>query len=195
MSQIAKFLLVATSLTPAIGAFALIEWQKNNWQIALSLVAISVLFVFICHLLRLYPEKFGQRKRLEITAVEGTDKEALAFLIAYLFPILTGKIPDLSEPQYWLLTAYVFFIIGVTIYHSNAFHFNPVLAALGYHFYQVTADGGMKYLLIARHVVRSQKPDIVVTRLAPYVYLEVNDGQEQRSDENKSLSGDSQREE
>jgi hypothetical protein len=107
------------------------------------------------------------------TAVESTDKEALAFIIAYLFPILTDKFPNVSEQDYWLLTLYIFLIVGVTVYHSNAFHFNPVLALFGYHFYQITADGGMKYLLIAHHTVRSQNPVITVSKLSDYVFLEV----------------------
>lgn len=173
MSCFAKLLLVATSLAPALGAFALVEWQKGRWQTPLTLVAVGVGLVFICYLLKRYPEQRGERQTLDITAVESTDKEALSFIIAYLFPILTGHFPNVSEQQYWLLTLYVFAVIGLTVYHSNAFHFNPVLACFGYHFYQVTADKGMKYLLIAHQVIRVQNPEITVTRLADYVYLEV----------------------
>lgn len=173
MSRIAKFLLVATSLAPALGAFALVELQKGNRLNALGFIVAALLLVCLCYLLKLYPERYGERQTLDITAVESTDKEALAFIIAYLFPILSGKLPNISGPEYWWLAIYTFAIIGVTLYHSNAFHFNPVLACFGYHFYEITADKGMKYLLIAHHVVRSQTPDITVTKLSDYVYLEV----------------------
>jgi hypothetical protein len=173
MSRIAKFLLVVTSLAPALGAFALVELQRKHWIVGGGMIVAAVLLVAICFLLKLYPEWYGERQRLEITAVESTDKEAMAFMIAYLFPILTGQFPNLSEMGYWLLTAYVFLILGVIVYHSNAFHFNPILACFGYHFYEVTADNGMKYLLIARQCIRTQQPDITVTRLSDYVYLEV----------------------
>jgi len=173
MSQFAKFLLVATSLAPALGAFALNEWQKGRLPMAAGLVIAAVLLIVICCLVRLYAELYGERENLEITAVESTDKEALAFIIAYLFPILTGRFPNVSEQEYWILTSYIFLIVALTVYHSNAFHFNPVLALFGYHFYQITADGGMKYLLITRQVVRTQNPDLTVTKLADYVFLEV----------------------
>lgn len=187
MSQFAKLLLVATSLAPALGAFALNEWQKGRLPMAIGLVIAAVLLIALCYLVKLYPELYGEREKLEITAVESTDKEALAFIIAYLFPILTGKFPNVSEQEYWLLTLYVFLIVAVTVYHSNAFHFNPVLALFGYHFYQITADGGMKYLLIARHIVRTQNPELTVTKLADYVFLEVTP----RSPAKSSLSAES----
>jgi len=173
MSQIAKLLLVATSLAPALGAFALIEWQKGRLLNAVCLLVAGILLVAVCCLLILYVRRNVERQHLEITAVESTDKDSLAFLIAYLFPLFTGKFPNISEREYWLLTVYVFAIMGLTVYHSNAFHFNPILALFGYHFYQITADKGMKYLLIAREVVRVQNPDIEVVKLSDYVYLEV----------------------
>lgn len=173
MSQIAKALLVVTSLAPAIGAFALVAFQKGDWRKGLAFVVAAALLAVLCYLLKLYPERHGERRTLTVTAVESTDKEALAFIIAYLIPILTGKFPNISEPEYWLLTVYIYCIIGLVIYHSHAFHFNPVLALFGYHFYQITADSGMKYLLITRNTVTSQSPDVTATRLADYVYLEV----------------------
>lgn len=174
MSRIAKLLLVLTSLAPAIGALALVEAQKGNWGLAASLIVAALLLVFICWGVKKYPEQKGERITLRITAVESGDKETLAFIIAYLLPILTGEFPDLTEPQYWTMTAYVFLIIGLTIYHSNAFHFNPVLAIFfGYHFYEVTADEGMKYLLITRQCFKKQACDVTATKLSEYVYLEV----------------------
>ncbi|UUO08307.1 hypothetical protein M4951_08325 [Blastopirellula sp. J2-11] len=180
MSRIAKLLLVFTSLSPATGALAIIEFQAGRPVTALVLIGSALLLIAICYLIKIYPEKYGERRLLDVAAVKSTDKEALAFIIAYLVPILTGKIPNVSEPQYWAITAYVFAVIGLTVYHSNAFHFNPVLAAFGYHFYEVTADNGMTYLLIARHVVRVQTPEVWVTKLSDYVYLEV------KSDEHSS---------
>ncbi len=174
LSRFAKCLLVATSLAPALGAFALVEWQKGRWQTSLALVAAGAGLVLLCYLLKWYLEQYGERQSLDITAVEATDKEALSFIIAYLFPILTGKFPNVTEEQYWILTLYVFSVIGLTVYHSNAFHFNPVLACFGYHFYQITADGGMKYLLIAHQPIRVQNPTLSVTRISDYVYLEVS---------------------
>ena len=174
MSQFAKLLLVATSLAPALGAFALIEWQHGHTQWTISLLVAGILLVAICLLLIRYAKTTIQRKCLDVTAVESTDKDSLAFLIAYLFPLLTGQFPNISEQEYWLLTLYVFAIMGMTVYHSNAFHFNPILALFGYHFYQITADSGMKYLLISREVVRVQNPCIEVIKLFDYVYLDVD---------------------
>ena len=102
MSRTAKLLLVATSLAPALGAFALIAWQKHGWQTGLPFVVVAVLLVILCYLLKLYPETHGERRTLEITSVESTDKESLAFIIAYLFPILTDKFQNISDSEYWL---------------------------------------------------------------------------------------------
>lgn len=173
MSRIAKLLLVATSLAPALGAMALLDLQKGNRLVATCVAVAAALLVFICYLIKVYAEKHVEEQPLNIVAVESTDKDALAFLIAYLFPLITGKFPNLSTQEYWLITAYVFIIIAVTIYHSNAFHFNPVLAMFGYHFYEVTDGQGMKNLLIARNVVRCQNPVVTVAKLADFVYLEI----------------------
>lgn len=174
MSQFAKLLLVATSLAPALGAFALIQWQKGDTHAAVRMLIVGALLVLICCMLISYMKKHGERERLAIKAVEATDKESLAYLIAYLFPLFTNKFPSLSEHDYWLPTVYVFAIIAMTVYHSNAFHFNPILAALGYHFYQITTESGMKYLLITREIVRVQNPDMEVVELSNYVYFEVS---------------------
>ena len=173
MSRIAKTPLVATSLAPAMGAFALIALQKRNWQQALGFLIAALTLVILCYLLKLYAESHGERRTLSVTAVQSTDKEALAFIIAYLLPFLTGKVPNISDPEYWELTVYAYCVIGLVIYNSHAFHPNPVLAMFRYHFYQVTADNGMTYLLVTKNVVRSQTLDVPVTRLADYVYLEV----------------------
>lgn len=172
MSQLAKLLLVATSLAPALGAFALIQWQKGDWSDSIIFLVVGALLVFICCMLILYVKQHGERERLSIKTVETMDKDSLAYLIAYLFPLFTGKFPSLSEHDYWLPTIYVLAIIALTVYHSNAFHFNPVLAVFGYHFYQVTTTTDMKYMLITREVIRQQHSEIEVVELSNYVFLQ-----------------------
>ncbi|MBI2481251.1 MAG: hypothetical protein HYV60_22210 [Planctomycetia bacterium] len=174
MSQFAKMLLVATSLAPSLVAFALVAWEKDQQRYVIGFLVAAALLVLVCYLLKLYAEKWGEHRSLTVTAVESTDKEALAFMIAYLFPILMNQIPDVTEPRYQMLAIYTYCVIGLVIYHSNSFHFNPVLALFGYHFYEITADQGMKYLLITHRVVRSQTPNLNVTRLSDYVYLELD---------------------
>jgi hypothetical protein len=173
MSQFAKMLLVATSLAPALLAFALVAWERDKMQYAVGFLVAAVLLLVLCYLLKFYSEKHGAHRTLDVTEVKSTDKEALAFIVAYLFPILMDKVPDITEPRYQMLAVYIYCVVGLVIYHSNSFHFNPVLALFGYHFYEVTADEGMKYLLITRRIVRSQNPSLNVTKLSDYVYLEL----------------------
>ena len=67
----------------------------------------------------------------------------------------------------------IFGIIFLAVFHSNAFHFNPLLGCIGYHFYEIEADDGMTYLLITSKTVTKQKMTSQVAQLADYIFLEV----------------------
>jgi hypothetical protein len=67
---------------------------------------------------------------------------------------------------------YVIAIIGVVVYHSNAFAFNPLLALLWYHFYEIENEDGMTYMLVTRKLLRKQSNTIKVVEIADYVYMD-----------------------
>jgi len=68
---------------------------------------------------------------------------------------------------------FVFGVIFLAVYHSNSFHFNPLLGCVGFHFYEVKCDDGMTYLLVTSDTIKKQKVNSVVVQLADYIFLEI----------------------
>lgn len=66
----------------------------------------------------------------------------------------------------------VFFLFIVAT--SHAYHFNPLMSVLGYHFYEVTDTGGVSYVLITRRSLHTARSAARVVRLSEYIILDVD---------------------
>jgi len=171
-SRFAKGLFAATSLSPVIAAFAIKGLSDGKTASEASLlIVIACVLPILCWLLIVFARKHLEQHELTITKVKSTDKEVLAYLVAYLLPLLAKDTIDYRDSPG--VTAFVFGIIFLAVLHSNAFHFNPILGLFGYHFYEVEADDGMTYLLITSNTIKKQKMSSHVVQLADYIFLEV----------------------
>lgn len=171
-SRFAKGLFVATSLAPVLAAFAMKDLANGKtWSDVLPLLVTALLLPAVCWLLLVFAHRQLERHELSITKVTSTDKEVLAYLVAYLLPLLAKDSIDYRDSPG--VTAFVFGMIFLAVLHSNSFHFNPLLGCIGYHFYEIEADDGMTYLMITCKTVRKQKMTTKVVQLADYIFLEV----------------------
>lgn len=174
LNKFAKFLLVATSLSPVLGAVAVNQFALGrpftSW---FPWLAVALLLVFICWLLLQYAVRNAQKYRLRIEQFENNDKEVLAFLLAYLLPFISSK--DMAFEGQWLTGAYILVIIFIVIAHAGAFHFNPVMGLLGYHFYGVKNGDGISQLLISKAELRRSGGEVETVRLANNIYLHIGD--------------------
>ncbi len=171
MNRFGKLLLVVSSLAPVLGAFAVNALSRQQYATATWCAGIGVGLVALCLLLIHACRSQLSREPLKVAKVKSVDKETLAFLLVYLLPLLAK---DMVSFKGDILTAiYVFIIIGLAVYHSNAFTFNPILALRGYHFYEVESTTGMTYLLMTRQTVRTQKSEFTVIGLSNYIYMDV----------------------
>lgn len=170
LNKFAKFLLVLSSLSPMLGAVAvnqmtigkpLMEW--------LPWVGIALLLIFICWGLLHYASMNAQRHKLKIEQFEDNDKEVLAFLLAYLLPLVSVK--DTVAEIHWLTGAYVLVIILLVFTHARAFHFNPVMGLLGYHFYSLKNGDGISLLLISRSELKRSGKELDTVCLAHNIFL------------------------
>ena len=163
-----------TSLAPVLGAYAVTDVSQGKpLLIAICWLIPAVLLVIIVWLLMVFASRMLAKERLTVTSVRSTDKETLAYLVAYLLPIISNDVLDFRTH---LATAtFVFIVLFIAVYHSSAFHFNPLLGLVGYHFYEVQSEGGMTYMLITRRMVRQQKITLPVVELACYVYLDAEE--------------------
>lgn len=176
MNKFAKSLFVLTSLAPVLGAYVVNDLSQGKpFLTALFWLIPALLLMLICWLLIVFATRRLAKEQLIVTSVRSTDKETLAYLVAYLLPIISKDMLDFRTNL--ATTAFVFSILFIAIYHSNAFHFNPLLGLVGYHFYEVQADDSITYMLITRRVIRRQKITMPVVEMACYVYLDVEEPQ------------------
>ncbi|SES04625.1 hypothetical protein SAMN04487958_10681 [Vreelandella subterranea] len=116
-----------------------------------------------------YAAQNAQKHLFRIQEFERNDKEVLAFLLAYLLPFISSD--GVISTGEWLVGAYVLAVIFLVIAHAGAFHFNPVMGLLGYHFYNVRNGDGVSHLLISKDELRKPGTDIQTVRLAHGIYL------------------------
>lgn len=170
LNTFAKFLLMATSLSPVLGAVAVNQIARHeSWMRWGPWLAAALVLVFVCWALLRYAASNAQQHLFHIKEFERNDTEVLAFLLAYLLPFVSSK--DMAFTGEWLTGAYIFGIIFLVFAHAGAFHFNPVMGLLGYHFYSVKNIDGVSHLLISKAELWRPGKDVQTVRLAHGIYL------------------------
>jgi len=171
LNRLARFLLVSTALAPVLGAVAVNQAARGEpW---LQWLLVTLLLVFLCWAMLRYAAKNAQTQIFYIKAFERSDKEVLAFLLAYLLPFISQD--GVMTGGSWLVGAYVLGIIFLVIAHAGAFHFNPVMGLLGYHFYAVKNDDGVTQLLISKEELRKPGIELKTVYLARGIYLDTGE--------------------
>lgn len=171
-NKFAKFLLVATSLAPILGAVAVSQFSNGKgWQSWMPWLATAVLLVLLCWLLLRYASEKMQTTNYKVSEFEKNDKEVLAFLLAYLFPFVS--VDNMTFDGHWLTGMYVLLIIFVVVAHAGAFHFNPLMGLMGYHFYGVKTEDGVSQLLISKEELRRTNKNLTAVKLARNIYLQI----------------------
>lgn len=171
LNQFAKGLLVATSMSPVLGAVAVNKIAQGlpftSW---FPWLAVAVLLILICCLVLALVEKKGEVHSVAIKEFENNDKEIVVFLLTYLLPfIATDKLDFTGE---WITGVYIFAVIFFTVAHAGAFHFNPVMGFLGYHFYAIKDDTGASALLISKNLLRQPGTKVSTVMLTDGIYLQ-----------------------
>lgn len=170
LNTFARFLLVSTSLAPILGAVAVNQFARDEpWTRWVWWLAAAVLLVVLCWLMLHFAAGNGQKHAFRIKEFERNDQEAIAFLLAYLLPFVSAE--NMSFSEEWLTGAYILGIIFLVIAHAGALHFNPVMGALGYHFYAVRNGDGVSQLLISKTELRRPGGEVQTVRLAHHIYL------------------------
>ena len=170
LNTFAKFLLVSSSLSPLLGAVAVNQFSRGEPVTRYGAwLAAAVLLVALCWALFRHASKNIQTDSYWIKEFVREDKEMLAFLVTYLLPFLSTE--KMGFAGDWLTGAYILLIIFLVISHAGAFHFNPVMGLLGYHFYSVKNKDGVSHLLISRPELRRPGQELQTVRLASSIYL------------------------
>jgi len=172
LNRFARLMLVATSLSPILGAVAVAQIAKgapvSSWCWWLI---VAVLLVVVCWGLLRITAQCAQKETLKIVEFENNDKEVLAFLLTYLLPFISTE--DFAFGDRWMVGLYVMAIILMVVWHANALHFNPVMGLLGYHFHNIKTESGRPILLIGGKQLRGTGVEIDAVELADNIYIQL----------------------
>lgn len=172
LSKFAKLLLVATALAPILLTRAFIAVLKGQYVEAVIEIALAILLTLICMLILSGVRKEQQTLSVgTIKQLQAADTQIIGFVITYLLPL--AKPQDTPDDIRVLL--FVLFILGLAFWNSNAYHFNPLLGLLGYHFYEVTSCNDIKFVLITKRSLFDTKDISEVAKLTEYVVLDTKE--------------------
>lgn len=185
LNKLAKIALVSTALAPICLTLWFIEinnaWQRDmswaenlaaHWLVGGSYAMATLILSGLCFgLILLSGSSHGlERMPVKIKSVKTVDKEIVGFLLVYLLPLINQGQNTINLPVL-VFVAFVFFFI---VYNSHAYHFNPLLGFFGYHFFEVTIEGDITYVLITRQNITDCKAVSRVVQLTEYMILDVS---------------------
>lgn len=178
LNGLPKLLLVATAFAPVMLTSAFVSWlkaknDKNGWWDALDiawpsmwpLVFGTVAAVVVCLLVMHLAASQLSPNQVTIKSIKPADKELIGFVLAYLLPLARGT-PFEGYPL--LVVLAVFFLVVMT---SNAYHTNPLLGLLGWHFYEVVIEE-VGYILVSRRNIHHVREIKKVVNLTDYMLLD-----------------------
>ena len=85
--------------------------------------------------------------------------------------MFTAKINELT----WQVWVPILMIFGIITAKSYAYHFNPLLGIMGWHFYKVSTAGGVTYVLITKKQLRRAAEEMQVGQLTEYILIDLGD--------------------
>ena len=173
LNMLAKSLLVSTSLSPALIAVAVNQYELGEpWTSWVCWLAVALILLVLCWALLKYAAKNAQKRTFYIKEFERKDQEMVTFLFIYLLPFIRSDSSTFANE--WLTTVYILAIIILAIAYTGAFHFNPAMRLfLGYRFYAVKDRHGVSNLLISRTDLRRSDEKVQTVKLAGNVYLHI----------------------
>jgi hypothetical protein len=161
-----KLFLVATAFAPVMVTFSAVFWFEDKRDLAAILLGAAALAVIVCvTIIKLSASQLASNP-VTIKSIKPADKEIVGFVLAYLLPLARGSQFD-GVPMFIVLG--VFFLVVMT---SNAYHTNPLLGLIGYHFYEATIED-VGYTLLSRRNLHNTKAIKAVVSLTDYMLLDV----------------------
>lgn len=185
LNRLAKLALVSTALAPICLTLWFVEisnaWQNNmswaenlvvHWLVGGGYLLAALVLSGLCFVLvRLSASRHGlESLPVKIKSVKTVDKEIVGFLLVYMLPLINQSQSSISVPVLVFVAVIFFFIV----YNSHAYHFNPLLGFFGYHFFEVTIEGDITYVLITRQNITNCKAVSKVVQLTEYMILDAN---------------------
>jgi hypothetical protein len=169
LNKITKLFLVSTSFAPVFLTLWFSEFSKT-WKLmdGIWYFIITLTLIELCFMIMWLSTKYLEIMPVQIESISTSDKEIVGFILAYLLPLINQSAFQINNN----LLIFILVLFFLSIYTTNSYHFNPVLGFFGYHFYEVTIDGGITYILITRKNITNTKNVKQVVQISEYMILE-----------------------
>lgn len=166
MTALAQLLLVLTCLAPIAGVYAaVLAGSANHRGTAMCWAGVVVLLVVGCIALLAFARRRLAPVPLAVAEVSTKEAEPLAFLVAYALPLATSDTGSLTG-----IAAFAF-VMALVLWQQQIFHVNPLMAALGYHFFAAKKSNGGSVLVVSRD--RGMGAGVLYAiRLSEYLWLD-----------------------
>ena len=170
MSRLTQFFLTASAFAPIFLSYSLVLALDNHCTMSLLSLGVCVALVLTCVGLLGMSRKFLPVKTFKTKRAEPKDNEIFSFLLIYLLPLVTR---DLATYNWWAwgLVAALFCLM---VAMSYGFHFNPLLALFGYHFYSISEEGGMPHVLITKRRIYRTGEVLQTRQIADFALIETD---------------------
>lgn len=170
LNGFARFLIALAALSPVAVTWVIATSRSSGFGTTqVKVLAIGLVVALLCFLVLSQAEKRLTRVSFVVQEVKAVDSEVVAYVVAYLFPLLA---PAASVD--YVSFGFVLLILAVVLSAAHAFTFNPLLTLFGYHFYEVKCATGVTYLLLSRDDVTDVKSVNAVGRLTNYLMLDLS---------------------
>lgn len=164
-----KLLLVATAFAPILLTYAAVSMYKAPWDEKLKEAWFPILLVIVsvsvCVWVMNRAAKELPKNSVTIKSIKPADKELIGFVLAYLLPLMRGT---LFEGPGLVVGSIIFFVVVMT---SNAYHTNPLLGILRWHFYEIVIEE-VTYILVTKRHIHNVKSVSSVVSLTDYMLLD-----------------------
>ncbi|MCG6154070.1 hypothetical protein [Leptospira bandrabouensis] len=163
ISKFAKIIFVLTSLAPVLISLSL-SLTDSSTEIRISLILLALILFLLAKVTLEEIAKNGEIEPIKIISLKTADHEVLAYLVTYLVPFLAS-----ISVQNAII---IYTIIFISIYNSNAYHFNPLIGLLKYHFYQIETESNVSYILITKKEIRNVQMIKHISHITDYLVID-----------------------
>lgn len=179
MSKVMKFIWSCISLTPlfiVLGLVFLSDWlwkqtfsySKVCFIICLSIaIVLILLFVLIMTFIIKHLDKIS----FGIEEIENKDDTVASGMLTYLLPLVTISFAEIN----WVAFGGLIIVMVILLFITRIALFNPLLYFLGYKYYSIKAESGVKYTLITKAKKFKKGESKSFVELFDNLYLEVKD--------------------
>jgi len=140
----------------------------ESWLSWSSYLLVAGLLTGICLLLIRFAATQFEVLPFHVKSIRTADKEILAFVLAYLLPFASS-----SAQVRPVVLVFVFALLFAVVWTTHSYHCNPLLGFCGYHFYEVTTDSSVTFILLTRRTLRDCSAVARVAQLTDYVVLDI----------------------